>query len=314
MNFDTIIVLGATATGKTRLAVQLANKLNGEIISADSRQVFKGMDIGSGKDLQEYFLQDKQIQHHLIDIRNAGEKYNVDAFKNDVSIAFSEILRRGKIPVICGGTGMYIHSLLVNQPFTAVPANECLRKNLANFSRNDLLDKLTALDDARLSNTDLSSSKRMIRAIEIGYFLKDQELPTVDEININPIVFGLKREVSKTRLAIKERLQKRFNSGLIEEVQCLLAHNISHEQLEFYGLEYKFISQFLKGEFSLEQLHEKLYTAICQFAKRQNTFFRKMEKDGVEIHWIDADLTITELVEIALKKIYHPKIINQSID
>ena len=314
MNFDSIIVLGATATGKTKLAVQLANKLNGEIISADSRQVFKGMDIGTGKDLQEYLLHDKEIQHHLINVRNVGEKYNVDAFKNDVSVVFLEIVKRGKIPIICGGTGMYIHSLLVHQPFTAVPANELLRQDLGNFSKIDLTNKLMELNDVRLSNTDLSSSKRIIRAIEIGCFLKEYELPTVQQANINPIVFGLKREVSKTRLAIKKRLEMRFDDGLITEVQYLLAEGISYEQLEFYGLEYKFISQFLKGELSLEQLHEKLYTAICQFAKRQNTFFRKMEKDGVEIHWLDADLTITELVEIAVKKIYHPKIINQSID
>ncbi|MGY3054115.1 tRNA dimethylallyltransferase [Pedobacter sp. UYEF25] len=312
--YNSIVILGATATGKTKLAVEIASKLNGEIISVDSRQVFKGMDIGTGKDLNEYKNNGKAIPYHLIDIRLAGEKYHVDFFKTDCYIAFSEITSRGKLPIICGGTGMYLHSILVDQPFTAVPVDALLRQELIELDINPLRQKFLNLKDDRLKHTDLSSKKRLIRAIEIAIFLQNHHLPEVQKIDITPIIFGLKSELLQTRAAIKSRLDIRLLNGLVEEVEALLANGIPLETLYFYGLEYKFIAQHLSGMLNFEELRSKLYTSICQYAKRQNTFFRKMEKAGIVIHWLDAALPPSTLHDLVLEKFYHGNIINQSID
>lgn len=318
-DFNCIILLGATATGKTRLAVRLASELDGEIISADSRQVFRGMDIGTGKDLNEYqietvetvenvesvkSLENNTIKHYLINILEAGEKYNVDAFKKDFSDAFSVIQSKGKLPIICGGTGMYIHSLLVHQPFTAIPVNESLRQEMSALTKEELMQRFSALEEKRLAHTDISSAKRLIRALEIGEFLKYNEVPKTELPKIKPLIFGLKSEVSQTREAIRKRLEQRFSDGLIQEVEGLLLRGISHDTLVYYGLEYKFISEFLQGAISFEELNIQLFTAICQFAKRQNTFFRKMEKDGININWLDAALPINELQTILFEKLY----------
>ncbi|SOD14384.1 tRNA (adenosine(37)-N6)-dimethylallyltransferase MiaA [Pedobacter xixiisoli] len=284
-----LIVLGATAVGKTRLAVQLAKEFDGEIISADSRQVFKGMDIGTGKDLSEYEIEGFQIPYHLIDIKQAGERYQVNAFKEDFYQAFQVITHQQKLPILCGGTGMYIHSLLQNHELTAIPVNEELRKELLPLHKEGLRQKLESFPLALRKQADESSSKRLIRAIEIAYFLSENGDFTVEERPaLKPLVIGLYNDVDTRRRKIISRLEARLANGLIEEVQSLRLKGVSEEMLVFYGLEYKFVIAYLNNEINLDTLKERLGTAICQFAKRQMTFFRKMEKDGVLINWIEA--------------------------
>ena len=298
-----IIILGATASGKTKLAVQIADALDGEIISADSRQIFKRMDIGTGKDLQEYQINGRTIPHHLIDILTPGDRYHVDAFKNDFYTAFETITALNKIPILCGGTGMYIHSLLQNQTFTAIPINEQLRDQLNLLSKEELIEKLQNDESDHDDHVDLSSKKRLIRALEISDFLKHNQLEVVDRPILKPIIFGLKNEVEITRAKILNRLDQRFKDGLIEEVIQLLKEGISKEILVFYGLEYKFIVNYLDGLFTFDELKSKLGIAICQYAKRQNTFFRKMEKDSVDIIWLDALAPTNQLKQQVLEKV-----------
>ena len=298
-----LIILGATASGKTKLAVEMANELDGEIISADSRQIFKQMDIGTGKDLNEYLIGDKIIPHHLIDILEPGERYHVDAFKNDFYKAFQSIIEKEKKPILCGGTGMYIHSLLQNQNYTAVPVNINFRNELEFLSKDELVNVLSKYQSDSASSVDLSSKKRLIRAIEIAEYLKYNKLEIVERPEIKPIIFGLKNKVEITRSNILKRLDTRLQNGMIEEVQNLLVQGISKEILIFYGLEYKFIVSHLSGELSFDELKMKLGIAICQFAKRQNTFFRKMEKDGVLINWLDASAPLNLLKQQILEKV-----------
>jgi len=298
-----LIILGATASGKTKLAVEMANELDGEIISADSRQIFKQMDIGTGKDLNEYLIGDKIIPHHLIDILEPGERYHVDAFKNDFYKAFQSIIEKEKKPILCGGTGMYIHSLLQNQNYTAVPVNINFRNELELSSKDELVNVLSKYQSDSASSVDLSAKKRLIRAIEIAEYLKYNKLEIVERPEIKPIIFGLKNKVEITRSNILKRLDTRLQNGMIEEVQNLLAQGISKEILVFYGLEYKFIVSHLSGELSFDELTMKLGIAICQFAKRQNTFFRKMEKDGVLINWLDASAPLNLLKQQILEKV-----------
>ena len=298
-----LIILGATASGKTKLAVEMATELDGEIISADSRQIFKQMDIGTGKDLNEYLIGNEIMPHHLIDILEPGERYHVDAFKNDFYKAFQSIIEKGKKPILCGGTGMYIHSLLQNQYYTAVPVNINFRNELEFLSKDELVNVLSKYQSDSASSVDLSSKKRLIRAIEIAEYLKYNKLEIVERPEIKPIIFGLKNKVEITRSNILKRLDTRLQNGMIDEVQNLLAQGISKEILIFYGLEYKFIVSYLSGELSFDELKMKLGIAICQFAKRQNTFFRKMEKDGVLINWLDASAPLNLLKQQILEKV-----------
>jgi tRNA dimethylallyltransferase len=283
------VILGATAVGKTKLAVEVAAQYQGEIISADSRQVYRGMDIGTGKDLSDYQLKNQTIPYHLIDIIDAGENYHVHAFKNDFYRAFENITRANKLPILCGGTGMYIHSLLQNHQFTAIPVNESLRAELTNCTPNELLDRLSKFPKVLRQQSDTSTRKRTIRAIEIADFLSKNEVESPPSPQLSPLVIGLHTEVETRRKRILSRLKQRLNQGLIEEVQQLLKTGVSEEKLIFYGLEYKFVVAYLQGKINFDELSEQLGTAICQFAKRQMTFFRKMEKDGVQINWITAD-------------------------
>lgn len=298
-----LIILGATASGKTKLAVQVAEALSGEIISADSRQVFKRMNIGTGKDLAEYSINNKVIPYHLIDILEPGERYHVDAFKNDFFEAFEKISSLGKLPILCGGTGMYIHSILQSQPYTAVPVNQTLRDELDLLSKDELVIKLGKCNEEYVSHVDKSSKKRLIRAIEIGEYLNHNTLEKKDFPKFNPLVFGLKSEVERTRTNILKRLDYRLKNGMIEEVERLIKDGTSKETLIFYGLEYKFIVMYLAGELTFDELQLKLGVAICQFAKRQNTFFRKMEKDGISINWLDAKLETSHLKQQILEMV-----------
>jgi len=283
-----LIVLGATAVGKTKLAVQLAHAFNGEVISADSRQVFKGMDIGTGKDLTEYEVSGQKIPYHLIDIKFAGQRYQVNAFKDDFYKTFDQLQALEKLPILCGGTGMYIHSLLQNHELTAIPVNEQLRKQLLLLNKDELQSELNKYPPQLRKQADVSSHKRLIRAIEIAEYLNYHDLQTEKRPELKPLIIGLYNEVDTRRNKILARLDKRLSGGLIEEVQDLLKQGVSEEMLIFYGLEYKFVITFLKNEINLDTLRERLGIAICQFAKRQMTFFRKMEKDGVQINWIEA--------------------------
>ncbi|QPH40307.1 tRNA (adenosine(37)-N6)-dimethylallyltransferase MiaA [Pedobacter endophyticus] len=302
-DYNLIIILGATASGKTKLAVELAADINAEIISADSRQIFKRMDVGTGKDLQEYSIRQKQIPHHLIDILEPGERYNVDAFKNDFYQAFQSITQSNKMPILCGGTGMYIHSLLQQQDFTAVPVNEALRMALDTLAKEELIAELHKYPDETTQHVDRSSKKRLIRAIEIADYLKFNKLQIQNRPQLRPIVFGLKSEVEETRAKIINRLHHRLNNGMIEEVEQLLKDGVDKETLIFYGLEYKFIVNYLDGILSYDELKLRLGIAICQYAKRQNTFFRKMEKDGVPIIWLHAGQNINQLKQYILNKV-----------
>lgn len=283
-----LIVLGPTAVGKTKLAVQLAHAFNGEIISADSRQVFKGMDVGTGKDLNEYEIEGQKIPYHLINIKSAGERYQVNAFKEDFYQAFENIQSTKKLPILCGGTGMYIHSLLQNHELTAVPVNLELRRQLISLSKEELQEELNKYPISLRQQADTSSHKRLIRAIEIAEYLGSHHLPTEKRTELKPFIIGLYNEVETRRNKILSRLEERLSHGLIEEVQNLLKQGVSEEMLIFYGLEYKFVISYLKKEINFDTLKERLGIAICQFAKRQMTFFRKMEKDGVEIQWLEA--------------------------
>lgn len=301
-----LIILGATASGKTNLAVQVAHRLNGEIISADSRQVFRGMDIGTGKDLHEYTVEQSIIPHHLINMKDAGERYHVDSFKTDFYAAFESIIARGKLPVLCGGTGMYVHSVLQNHQFTSVPINQQLRETLQNLDNGALKDKLNTYAQELTAHADYSSRKRLIRAIEVAEFLEGNELEEVPRATLNPLVIGLYNERSVRRDKIIKRLNFRLRNGLIEEVQGLIAKGVSEEMLIFYGLEYKFVVAYLRNEIDFDLLKERLAISICQYAKRQMTFFRKMEKDGVNIKWIAAtenkdllNATVFDLVKSA---------------
>ena len=295
-----IIILGPTASGKTKLAVRLAQQLHSEIISADSRQVFRDMNIGTGKDLKEYSIDGQPIAYHLIDIRASGEKYNVNEFKEDFYQVFQNLTSKKILPILCGGTGMYIHSLLQNQEYTAIPTDNALRAELELLEIDALRLKLSHYPVEFTRHADLSSHKRLIRAIEVAEFLLHNELPRLERPKINPFIVGLDPEISLRRSRIIDRLNDRLRHGLIPEVEQLINQGLTSEMLDYYGLEYKFVGGYLNGSYSYSELKERLGIAICQFSKRQMTFFRKMEKDGVKINWLPVNGNDNELYFNAL--------------
>lgn len=278
-----IVILGATAGGKTGLAVQAARKFAAEIISADSRQVYRGMDLGTGKDLREYGT----VPYHLIDIAAPGSEYNVFRFQCDCFAALEDIWSRQKLPIICGGTGMYLDALLRGYRLVEVPENCELRKELELLADEELRQRLQQLKPQQHNRTDLEDRQRLIRALEIavGEQVAVGNLPPLPEIQ--PLVFGLRwpREILRQRIAV--RLQQRFDEGMLEEVQQLHDSGVSWEKLEFYGLEYRLIAQYLQGKLNRNDMLQKLRSAIGQFAKRQETFFRRMERNGIDIFWLD---------------------------
>lgn len=285
---DLLIVLGPTASGKTKLAVKLAQKLDAEIISADSRQVYRQMDIGTGKDLDEY----QNIPYHLIDIVNPGDKYNITRFQQDFYDAFQQITQRGKRVIVCGGTGFYIQSLLTQMPYSSVPANTELRSQLTLLEKEELLFRLQQMEIPTNFEIDLHAKKRLIRAIEIIHGLKENPTfkPTIYP-TYTATLLGLNPSLEVRRQRITTRLQERLANGMIEEVQSLLTDGTSFADMEYYGLEYKYISYYLQGKLSEDELFRKLETEIHRYAKRQMTYFRKMEKDGIPIHWVEAEIS-----------------------
>lgn len=295
-----LVILGPTASGKTKLAVKLAAALSAEIISADSRQVFRNMDIGTGKDLQEYHFNGKDIPYHLINIKDAGEKYNVNEFKEDFYRIIEEISAKKMLPILCGGTGMYIHSILQEQEYTAIPVNEELRVQLQEKDIAELRMMLLDYPQEIVAHADHSSHKRLIRVLEIAAYLAHHEFRPIKRPLIKPFIVGLQTDVTLRRAKILTRMEARFGEGMIDEVKMLLEMGVDRETLIFYGLEYKFIIAYLDGELDYETLKLRLGTAICQFSKRQMTFFRKMEKDGLKIHWFDATQNEADLYEKVL--------------
>ena len=287
-NHDLLVILGSTATGKTRLAIQLADELDGEIISADSRQVYRGMDIGTGKDLNEYKLKGKKIPYHLIDIADPWEEYSVFQFQQDFHDTFSDIHKQHKLPILCGGTGFYIKAVLMDFHLPTIAPDNKLRQELENWKLEDLILQLESISPGAEKNSILETKRRVIRAIEVemNRGKMKEEIRTPRAIIKNPIVLGVEypREVIRER--ITTRMQERLDQGMIQEVEMLLKSSITHEQLERFGLEYRFISRYLLGQLTREEMIEKLNTAIHQFAKRQMTFFRNMEKNGIQIFWI----------------------------
>ena len=289
IDHDLLVILGPTATGKTELAVKLADKLNGEVISADSRQVYRGMDIGTGKDLAEYQLKNNKIPYHLIDIVNPMQEYSVFQFQEDVQKIFSEIKERQKLPILSGGTGFYIKAVLMDFHLPDVAPDKKIRYELENCELEDLIFKLESLVPD-IPKKSLETKRRVIRAIEVAINKeKDANTQLSRKLNFkihNPLVLGVKYPRSIIRERITNRLHDRLRQGMIEEVEKLLDQGITHERLERLGLEYRFISLYLDGQIALEEMIEKLNTAIHQFAKRQMTFFRNIEKNGIRIHWI----------------------------
>ena len=289
--FDLIVVLGATATGKTKLAVQIANELNGEIISADSRQIYKKMDIGTGKDYNEYSIKNHQIKYHLIDILEPQYDYSVYQFQKDFKRAFDQIKLNNKVPILCGGTGLYIESVLLDYALFKASPNLKLRQNLEKKSLDELR---TIAGEEFLKNTndsEINNKRRIIRFIE-KLNQKDQSPKQIIKIK-SPLILGTKFERDVIRKKISIRLLQRLEEGLIEEVKNLIKDGISYERLESIGLEYKFVSYYLKKQITIDELIIKLTTAIQQFAKRQLSWYRRMERRSLKINWIEnADYNI----------------------
>ena len=297
-----ITILGPTASGKTVLAANLASIINGQIISADSRQVYCDMDIGTGKDLSDYIVDGKSIPYHLVNIANPGFRYNIFEFIGDFSKSFRKITEADCIPILCGGSGMYLDAVLRGYSMGKVNENSELRKRLSECSKDELISKLMSY--GALHNTsDTSDKERLIRAIEIADFQKMhtemvEQLPKFTSIN-----FGISFDRQIIRARITARLEARLKEGLVEEVKSLLEKGIKPEDLIYYGLEYKFVTQFVTGQLSYDGMFTKLNTAIHQFAKRQITWFRRMEKNGVKIHWIDGSIELNDKLAVILSKI-----------
>lgn len=296
MKYDLITILGPTASGKTPLAASLAYKLGAEIISGDSRQVYRRMDLGTGKDLVDYVVDGHPVPYHLIDIVEPGYKYNVFEYQRDFLKAYEEIISRRKLPVLCGGTGMYIESVLKGYRLLPVPENPELRASLEGKSLEELtriLEKYKKLHNS----TDVDTAKRAIRAIEIEEYYKQQPPEYREFPSLKSLIIGVDIDRELRREKITRRLKQRLDEGMVEEVRGLLDEGILAENLIYYGLEYKFLTQYVIGELTYEQMFQQLEIAIHQFAKRQMTWFRGMERRGFNIHWLDATLPMEEKIE-----------------
>lgn len=295
MNFNLLVILGPTASGKTKVGVKIAQALNGEIISADSRQVYRGMNIGTGKDLKEY----GSVPYHLIDIVDPGYEFSLFEFQRLFFKTFTEIQKRGHLPILVGGTGLYIDSVLRAYQMVEVPVNHALRQELSSLTNAELAERLKRGNLKLHNTTDLLDRERLLRAIEISELGQNKNGISFPEIL--PLVFGMRWPRETLRKRIDLRLEERLQQGMIEEVERLLQKGLSFEKLESYGLEYRFIAKYLQGELTFEEMKQKLQHAIHQFAKRQMTWFRRMERMGIKIHWVDGDAepthTILQLIE-----------------
>lgn len=296
MNYDLVTILGPTASGKTPLAAALAFRLNAEIISGDSRQVYRRMDLGTGKDLADYVVDGKRIPYHLIDIVEPGYKYNVFEFQRDFLQAYDNIRQRGVLPILCGGTGMYIESVLKGYKLLPVPENPELRVSLADKSLDELTTILAGYKKLH-NSTDVDAVKRAIRAIEIEEYYRQQPVSAREFPAINSLVIGVDIDRDLRRTKITRRLKQRLDEGMVGEVRALLDAGIPAEDLIYYGLEYKYLTLYAVGQLTYDEMFYQLEIAIHQFAKRQMTWFRGMERRGFNIHWIDASLPMEQKVE-----------------
>jgi len=296
-----ITILGPTASGKTPVAAHLAASIGGEIISADSRQVYRRMDIGTGKDLADYTVSSIKVPYHLIDIREPGTKYNLFEYQQDFFDAYQDIQSRGAVPILCGGTGLYIEAVLKGYHLSPVPQNQELRDSLEGKSLEELTQMLTELKARTGSNmhnkTDVDSCQRAIRAIEIETYNIENPTPRRELPPVDSVIIGINIDRELRREKITRRLKARLEEGMIDEVKALLDDGIPAEDLIYYGLEYKFVTEYITGKTSYDAMYSRLEIAIHQFAKRQMTWFRGMERRGFKINWIDATLPMEEKIE-----------------
>jgi tRNA dimethylallyltransferase len=296
MNYDLITILGPTASGKTSLAATLAARLKTEIISGDSRQVYRRMDLGTGKDLSDYVVDGYKVPYHLIDIVEPGYKYNVFEYQRDFLVAYEDIKARGLLPILCGGTGMYLESILKGYRLLPVPENKELRESLASKSLEELTDILSRYKKLH-NSTDVDTVKRAIRAIEIEEYYLTQDVNARSFPEIHSLIIGVDIDRDLRRQKITNRLKKRLQEGMVDEVKVLLKEGINPDDLIYYGLEYKYLTLYAVGKLSYDEMFSQLEIAIHQFAKRQMTWFRGMERRGFQIHWIDAEAPLNENVE-----------------
>lgn len=296
----TITILGPTATGKTRLAAVLAKHISGEIISADSRQVYRGMDIGTGKDLEDYTIDGMEIPFHLIDVVEPGIEYNVFEYQKLAHRAIKDIEHREKIPIICGGSGMYIEALLKGYKLFPVPDNPTLRAELEQQTDEQLTEMLASFK-ALHNHTDTCERPRLLRAIEIEtYYREHPELLETCQA-VPSVIFGLRSDRDLIRSRITRRLRERLENGMVEEVRALIDRGVSQNQLIRYGLEYKFLTLYIQGQMDYDTMFKRLNVAIHQFSKRQMTWFRKMEREGFNIHWLDVEWPEEEKLSFILR-------------
>lgn len=295
MKYELITILGPTASGKTPLAAALAARLHTEIISGDSRQIYRRMDLGTGKDLADYTVDGVQIPYHLIDIAEPGYKYNVFEFQRDFLKAYEDICSRGKLPILCGGTGMYLESVLKGYRLMPVPENPELRERLADRSLEELTELLKTYKTLH-NSTDVDTVKRAIRAIEIEEYYRRHPVAEREFPTIHSLIVGVDIDRDLRREKISRRLKQRLDEGMVDEVRRLLDEGIAPEDLIYYGLEYKYLTMHVTGELTFDEMYRQLEIAIHQFAKRQMTWFRGMERRGFTIHWIDASQPMEDKV------------------
>lgn len=298
-DYDLITILGPTASGKTPLAAVLASHLDTEIISADSRQVYRGMDLGTGKDLADYTVEGKTIPYHLIDIVDPGYKYNVFEYQRDFLQAYQSVRERGKLPILCGGTGLYLEAVLKGYRLIPVPENPELRNRLSDKSLDELTRILSSYKKLH-NSTDVDTVKRAIRAIEIEEYYLTQDVEERSFPTINSLIIGVDIDRELRREKITRRLKQRLDEGMVDEVRRLIAGGVSPDDLIYYGLEYKYLTLYVIGELTFEEMFHQLEIAIHQFAKRQMTWFRGMERRGFTIHWVDASLPMEQKVDSIL--------------
>jgi tRNA dimethylallyltransferase len=298
-NFDLVLVTGPTASGKTNLAAALAHRLQGEVISADSRQVYRGMDLGTGKDYADYLVDGKKIPCHLIDIADPGYKYNVFEYQRDFFKVYKSLKERNIFPVVCGGSGMYADSIITGYKMMEVPPDSGLRSRLEKKTMEELVGILAAMKSLH-NSTDIDTKKRVIRAIEIEHFNTNRKAHKSHIPKINSLVIGIMLDRERRRENITRRLHQRLEAGMVEEVKRLIDSGVDTDVLVYYGLEYKFITLYLTGKLTYEKMIGDLEIAIHQFAKRQMTWFRGMEKKGTSIHWINGDLPMEEKIKFVL--------------
>ena len=302
-----ITILGPTASGKTALAAALAYKIGAEIISADSRQVYSGMTVGTGKDLDDYVVNGRQIKYHLIDIARPGDKYNIYEYQRDFHKVYAELAQRGVMPILCGGSGLYIETVLKGYSLSTVPQNPELRQRLSGKTLEELTEILVDLkarnNSCMHNRSDVDTAQRAVRAIEIEEYNLHHPSSNTEFPPVESVIIGVDIDRESRRARITERLRQRLEHGLVEEIEGLLESGVSAEDLIYYGLEYKYVTEYVTGRTTRDEMFKGLEIAIHQFAKRQMTWFRGMERRGFTINWVDWHMSMDEKLEYIMKLI-----------